>query len=581
MRPRSRMSTAAASAKPDQPIPPVGNNIRIIPLGGVEEIGRNMTCVEIGDDIYVVDCGFQFKEIETPGIDYILPNTQYLEDNQHKIRALFITHGHLDHIGGIPFIIDRIGNPPIYTRKLTAIMVKKRQFEFPHLPELDIRVVEKNEKLRIGNHSVRFFGVTHTIPDSMGIIIDTLHGGIVMPGDFKLEHVEGIPSEREEKEYAMFDNENVLLLMLDSTNVENPGFSTPEKYVHENLEKFIKDAKGRLIIGTFASQMERMIKIIEAAEKYKKKIVIMGRSMKQNIEIAKEAGLLKVKPDTIIPPTDVSAYAKSKIVCLATGAQGEEFAGLMRMANKSDKFMRIEPGDTVLLSASIIPGNERSVERLKDNIARQGGKIISYRTSDVYVHSTGHGNRGELEWLHRKIKPKFFVPVHGNHYRLRTHAELAKECGLSDEHVIVPDNSSIIEVQEDGSKLVMLPVKAPSVIRMVDGLSIGDIQEVVMKDRQALAEDGMFVIIAMVNVRTGRLKKSPDIISRGFIYLRESQDLLQETRVLAKKAIEDLTKNANPINFDLVRKQLGESISAFLFQKTQKHPIVIPVLLGV
>jgi ribonuclease J len=563
------------------PIPPIEDSVRVIPLGGVEEIGRNMTAVQYKDDIIVIDCGFQFKEDDTPGIDYILPNTKYLEDNKDKIRAMVVTHAHLDHIGGIPYLMGLIGNPPIYTRNLTAIMIKKRQAEFPHLPPLDIRVVEKNDRVTVGDLRLRFFSVTHTVPDSMGIIIDTPYGAVVTPGDYKLNHTDGVPAETEQKEYDKFKDENVLLMLCDSTNIENPGFSTPEWMVNENLDKIIHDIKGRLIIGTFASQLERIIGIIKIIEKYDKKLVIEGRSMKANIEIAEMAGIFKPKRGTVIPSHEAENYPPDKIVVLATGAQGEDFAALMRMANKQHKSLSIKEGDTVLLSSSIIPGNEKSVEKLKDNLARQGARIVHYRTSEVYIHSTGHGNRGEVEWLHRQIKPKFFMPVHGNHYRLKLHAELAYSLGMPKENVVVPDNGSVVEIQDKGSRIVILPEKAASNIRMVDGFAVGDMQEVVIRDRQVLAEDGMFVIIAMVNLKTGKLKKSPDIISRGFIYLRESQDLLQQTRLIAKKAVEDTTEGMNPINFDYVKKNLTDSVGSFLFQKTNKHPIVIPVVLGV
>lgn len=563
-------------------IPPLApGNIRIIPLGGVEEIGRNMTMVEFGDDIIVIDAGFQFQEEDTPGIDYILPNTRYLEENKHKIRAVLVTHGHLDHIGGIPYIMPRIGNPPLYTRNLTNIMIKKRQEEFPHLEPLDIKIVEKNDKIMLGKLPVRFFGVTHTIPDSMGIIIETPYGAIVTPGDYKLRHLEGVPVEDEEKEYSLFDNTKTLLLMADSTNIENPGFSTPESVVHKNLEEIIRSIKGRLIIGTFASQLERMIKIIQAAENLGKKIVVEGRSMKQNIEIAQLANMLTVKKETIINSTEIDNYPPDKIVILSTGAQGEEFAALMRMANKQHKNIKLGKRDTILLSSSIIPGNEKSVQKLKDNIARQGAKIIHYRTSDVYIHSTGHGNRGELEWLHKKVKPKFFIPIHGHHYMLRLHAELAENTGTPESNIMIPDNSSIIEIQGAGEKIVKLKEKAPDGLMMVDGFSVGDIQEVVIRDRQMLAQDGMFVIIASVNTSTGKLKKSPDIISRGFVYLRESQDLLQQTRYIIKKTIEEGVAGMNPINFEYVKQIVTDNVSKYLFQQTAKRPIVIPVLLGV
>lgn len=563
-------------------IPPLKEgNVRVIPLGGVEEIGKNMTAVEIGDDIIVIDAGFQFEEEDLPGVDYVIPNTAYLEENKSKVRAVFITHGHLDHIGGIPYIMEKIGNPPIYTRSLTSIMIKKRQEEFPHLSPLNIIVVERESTVNVGNMKIKFFAVTHTIPDSMGLIIETPYGAVVTPGDVKLDHVDGIPTEAEQKEYGRFEKEKVLLLLMDSTNVDNPGFSTPERLTAEGLEHIIKNTKRRLIIGTFASQIERMIKIIEAAEKYGKKVVVEGRSMKNNIEIVRQVGMMdKVKKETIITAEEMDNYPPDRIVVLATGAQGDEFAALMRMSNKTHKFFKVTPRDTILLSSSIVPGNEKSVQKLKDNLARLGAKIIHYRSSDVYIHSSGHGNRGELEWIHKKIKPKFFVPIHGSHYMLRVHEELAQSVGTPAENIIVPDNGMIIEIQEKGEKMVALKEKAPGGLVTVDGFSIGDVQEVVMRDRKMLAKDGMFVIIATINVKTGTLKKSPDIISRGFIYLRESQDLLSQTRLIIKRSVEEAAKD-NPINFDHVKESIAQNVEKFLFQKTAKTPIVIPVVLGV
>jgi ribonuclease J len=571
-----------SNEKKSKPIPPpLGDTIRIIPLGGVEEIGRNMTAIEYKNDIIVIDAGLQFSEEDTPGIDYILPNTKYLEDRKNKIKAMIVTHGHLDHIGGIPYVMGRIGNPPIYTRKLTALMIEKRQFEFPDQQKLDIRVVEKDEAIHLGEIKVRFFSVTHTIPDSMGIIIETPYGWVVTPGDFKLKHDNGVVDEKEEAEYALFDKEKVLLMLAESTNIENAGFSTPEHLVHKTLEDIIGKSTGRLIVGTFSSQFERMIKIITVAERMGKKIVVEGRSMKTNIDIAIEAGLIAPQKGTIIPSEEMENYPPNKIVILATGAQGEEFAAMMRMSNKSHKNIQIKKGDTIVLSSSIIPGNERTVQKLKDNLARTGAKILHYRTSDLYVHSTGHANRGEIEWLHKKIKPKFFIPIHGTHYMLRLHEELAQSLGMPPENIVVPDDGMIIDVKDKGEKIVALKERASEGFMMVDGFAVGNVQEVVIRDRQMLAEDGMFVIVASINTTTGRLKKSPDIISRGFVYLRESQDLLQQTRIIIKKTVEDMAVGMNPINFEYIKETLSDNVSRFLFQQTNKRPIVIPVLIGV
>ncbi len=568
------------NGKQDDILTPIAEGtIRIIPLGGVEEIGRNMTLIEYGDDIVVIDCGFQFREETTPGIDYILPNTKYLEERRGKIRAMVITHGHLDHIGGIPYLIDTIGNPPLYTRRLTMMMIKKRQEEFPHLPRLDMREVEKDDAIKVGSLTLRFFAVTHTIPDAMGVIIETPHGSIVHTGDLKLEHENDIPVPREVEEFKKFEKEKVLLLMADSTNVERPGFSTPERVVFETIEQFVKDAEGRIIIGTFSSQLERICKIVEIAEKYKKKVVVEGRSMKVNIEIVKELNILNAKKETFISAEEMEQYPPSHIMVLATGAQGDEFAALMRMANKAHKQVKIQKSDTVILSSSVIPGNERSVQKLKDNLSRQGARIIHYQVSDV--HSSGHANRDETAWIHSHIKPRFFIPVHGYHYMLRVHADIALSLGMPEKNIVIPDNGSIIEISEKGEKITHLKERAPSNIRMVDGFSIGDIQEVVIRDRKLLAGDGMFVIIATINLKTGKLRKSPDIISRGFVYLRESQDLLQQTRLIIKKNVEQSTAGMNPINFDYIKGGLVDTVEAFLFEKTNKRPLVIPVLLGV
>jgi ribonuclease J len=580
--PKARRSQTRRNPEKD-PAPIKPGDIRIIPLGGVEEIGKNMTAIEIGNDIIVVDIGFAFPGEEMPGVDYIIPDTTYLEKQKSRIRGVIITHGHLDHTGGIPYIMPRLGNPPLYTRNLTSLFIKKRMEEFPHVNPLNIIVVENESKIKLGDTTVRFFGVTHTIPDSFGVIIETPYGLIVNPGDYKLDldKMDGVPTEEEERRYSIFEKEPTLLLMADSTNIENPGFSVPERETHKNIEEIIKNVRGRLIIGTFASQLERMIKIIGYVEKYGRKLVVEGRSMKTNIEVAQLAGMLTVKKDTIIPAQEISNYPEDKIVVLATGAQGEEFAALMRMATKTHKTLRFKKGDTVLLSSSIVPGNEVSVQKLKDNIARQGAKIISYRTSEVYIHSSGHGNRGEIEWLHKKIKPKFFIPIHGSHHKLRQHEDLALELGMAPDHIVVPDNGSVIDITDQGTKIHALKENVTNRLVMVDGQGQNNVEEVVIRDRQMLSTEGMFVVVAIIDVKTGRVRKSPDIISRGFVYLKDSQELLHQARSLTKKKIEEATAQMHPINFDYVKNVIREEVGRYLFQKTHHRPIVLPVLIEV
>ncbi len=570
--PSQRKQVAATIPPPDE------TTVRIIPLGGVEEIGRNMTAVEIGNDIYILDAGFAFSEDDTPGIDYILPNTGYLEERRDKIRGLLISHGHLDHIGGIPYIIDRIGNPMIYTRRLTGKMIQKRQEEFQQTSPVQIREVERDEVLTLGSHKIRFFGVTHTVPDSMGIIIETPWGDVVFTGDIKLNHDNGEPSDEEKKEFSIFKDRKVLALLMDSTNVWQPGWSIPEINVYRTLENIIRDSKGRLIIAMFASHLERLIRVVKFAEDYGRKIVIDGRSMRTNIEIARELGLIKYKDDTVVAVENITQYPPEKLIILATGAQGDEFASLARIGNKTHKYIRLQPTDTVVLSSSVIPGNERAVQKLKDNLSRQGAHIITYHASDV--HASGHGNREEAVWIHKQIRPKFFIPVHGYHYMLRVHADVAVEMGVAKENVCIPDNSSIIEIH-GGEKIDKHQLKAPAELRVVEGTTVSELSDVLMRDRKALGEEGFCVVVATVDRRTGKLHKSPDIISRGFVYLRDNKDLMDQTRLIIRKSVEGSLRNPRAADLDGARDDLAESVSRFLLQRTMKRPIVIPVIVSV
>lgn len=575
-----KRNSKSSKIKGGSEIPEIkGDDIRIVPLGGVEEVGKNMTVIETAEDLIIIDAGFQFTDEDSPGIDYILPNIKYLEERKDKIRGLFVTHGHLDHIGALPYIIGKIGNPPVYTREFGELMILKRQDEFPDMPKLNIKRVRGNEKVKLKSLSLKFFIVDHSIPDAMGIIIETPHGDIVTTGDVKIDHVDEDPTDKEKETYGIFKDRNVLLLMLDSTNIENPGFSLPESKVVENVDKIMSKTKGRMIIAAFASQVDRIVEFLKLSEKYNRKVVIEGRSMKANMEIAKQIGLVKSK--NIISIKEMENYPPERILILATGAQGEEFAALMRMANNTHRNIKLKPDDTILLSASIIPGNEKSITKLKDNLYRHEARIITYLESDI--HASGHGNRGELRWIHEQVPYKFFMPIHGHHYMLRMHADMAvDDLGVSKENIVIPDNGSIVEIQDKGKKIVKLDkAEAPSDLMMVDGFEIGDKHEIVIRDRQLLAEDGFVVIVATINTRTGKLRKSPDIISRGFIYLRDNQDLLDQSRLIIKKSVEGSIKGQHPINFEYVKKEVTDDVRRFLHQQTAKNPVVIPVILGV
>jgi len=557
------------------------DTVRIITVSGVEEIGRNMNIIETKDDIIVIDAGFQFvsEESNAPGINYILPNTQYLEERKHKIRALVVTHGHLDHIGGIPFIMERIGNPPIYTQYLTSLMILKRQEEFPHMDPVAVNVVKEGESFTVGKTRIRTFPVTHSIPDAMGVAVETKHGDVVVTGDIKITTDENGDVVVEERgSWEEVGTHKNLAMLCDSTNADRAGFSASETKVYETLEQIIRTASGRLIIGTFASQFDRLTAILKACEDSGKKVVLEGRSIKTNVEIAIQAKILEIKPNTIISANDIGDYPADKVVILSTGAQGEEFAALMRMATDKHKFISLTERDTIVLSSSVIPGNEIAVQKLKDNIYRRNVKVINYKGS--HVHSSGHGSAGDLVWVHQTVKPKFLVPVHGHHYHVKSHMFIAVENGFPKDNIIVPDNGTIIDIVK-GEEAIRHKVKIPTELVMVDGFTVGTKQEVVLRDRLSLAQDGMFVIIATVNSQTGKLRKSPDIISRGFVYLRENQQLLSEARILVKRTIEQNAQGMNPIDLDVIKDDITDAVSGFLMQKTQKSPMVIPVLIGV
>jgi len=552
--------------------------LKIIPLGGLEEIGRNMMVLEYKDDIIVIDMGLQFPEEDMPGIDYIIPNTSYLKDKRDKIKGVIITHGHYDHIGAIPHSIGRLGNPTIYTTALTRGIILKRQEDFPNAPSLDICEIKKTDKIKLGCFEVEFFHVNHNIPDGVGLMIKTPVGIVVHTGDFKFDHTPIGDEPADISRIAQIGSQKVLVLMSDSTNAEIPGYSISEKDIQDNLEVIFRESSSKIIIATFGSLISRIQEVINLAEKYNRKVAIDGYSMRMNVGIARNLGYLKIKKGTLIKMKDINDYPSNKVVVLGTGAQGEGNAVLMRIANKEHKFVEIEENDSVVFSSSVVPGNERAVQDLKDNLSRQGAKIYHYQMMDI--HASGHGQKEDLKMMINLIRPKFFIPIHGNHYMLKAHKDIAMEMGIKEENIIVANNGDVIKVTP--KKIwISQKEKVPANYVMVDGLGVGDVGEVVLRDRQMMAKDGIFVIIAVIESKTGKVRGKPDIISRGFVYLRESKELLEEVREKVREIVCECVTPEHTTNFTYLKNNIRDKIGQFLFIKTQRRPMVIPVVIQI
>ncbi|MDO8265041.1 MAG: ribonuclease J [Candidatus Parcubacteria bacterium] len=552
-------------------------NIRIIPLGGLGEVGRNMTLVEYGRDILIIDIGFRMPEENMPGIDFIIPNISYLAGKEKNIVGVVFTHGHYDHIGAVPYLIEKLGNPPLFASGLTKAITIKRQDDFPYQPKLNITVMKNCDRVRLGCFEIEFFKQNHNIADNMGLVIKTPVGNLVHTSDFKFDDnpVNDLPTDF--KKLKTIGENGVLLLMADSTGAETEGHSLSEKNIQENLEEIFKKSEGRIIAATFGSLINRIQQLISLAEKYGRKVAVDGYSMRTNVEICKELGYIKAQKGTLIPAKELSHYPDNKALLICTGAQGEGQAVLMRIANKEHKFIELKKGDAVIFSSSVIPGNERTVQVLKDELYRQGVNVYHYKMMDI--HAGGHAQREELKQMHEIMKPKFFLPIHGQYSMLFNHAKLAGEMGMPEKNIAVIENGQILNVNKKEISVEKKPVISNYV--MVDGLGVGDVGEVVLRDRQVLSKDGMFVIVAIVDRNTGKIRNSPDIISRGFVYLRESKQLLAETR---KKVVEIVNKSAGTggaVNWVYVKDNIRNKIGDFLYAKTERRPMILPVVIEV
>ena len=554
-------------------------NLRIIPLGGLGEVGRNMMLFEFEEKILIVDMGLRMPEEDMPGIDYIIPNISYLKGKEKNILGIVFTHGHYDHIGAVPYLIEKIWQRDlkIFASPLTKGIILKRQEDFPHLPKLQIQEVVDKSKIKLGPFLIEFFRQNHNIPDNLGLFIQTPVGNIVHTSDFKFDEnpVYDLPTNFER--LREIGKRKILLLMSDSTDAEDEGHSFSEKTIEKNLDKIFREAKGRIIGATFASLINRIHQMISLSEKYQRKVAIEGYSMRTNLEIAKNLGYIKIKKGTIVPAKEILNYPEKKQTIICTGAQGEREAVLMRIVNKEHPYLKIQKGDTVLFSSSVIPGNERTVQIMKDEILRQGAKVFHYQMMDI--HAGGHAKKEELKKMIKIMKPKFFLPIHGQYSMLVAHAQIAKECQIDEKNILVAENGQVVNLSQN--KIFIEKEVVPANYVMVDGLGVGDVGEIVLRDRQVLARDGMFVIIAVVDRQTGRVKGSPDIISRGFVYLRESKDLLRETRKRVINIVNRAAGSGGAVNWIYVKDEIRNKIGEFFFSKTKRRPMILPVVIEV
>ncbi|MDA3802919.1 MAG: ribonuclease J [Patescibacteria group bacterium] len=555
---------------------PVEDSLRIYPLGGQEEVGRNCTVFEYGEDIVILDMGLQFSDEDMPGIDYIIPNVSSLYGKEKNIRGVIFSHGHLDHIGAAPILLEQLGNPVIVGRKLTLAMIKHRQDDYKkgtakRLKTIEVKNIEQT--LKLGKMEISFFKVEHSIIDAFGVIVKTPHGTVIHPGDWTLDDGDGEPVT-----YEYLSNlPSPRILMLESLGVSYSKEKISQQTSQNNLEKVISEAKGRIIIGTFSSQLERITKILEFCEKSGKKVALDGYSMKTNTKIAQELGYIPDHKNTLIPIEKISDYPEQDIVVLCTGAQGEPNAVFSRVVNNNHRYIKIKKSDTVIFSSSVIPGNERSVQKVKDLVYRLSDNVIHSDIMDI--HSGGHANAEDIKKVLKQIKPDYFLPVYANHYMLVEAKKLAIREGFDKDNIFVLDNGQVAKFKKN-QKPKVLKDKVNTDYVMVDGLGVGDVSEIVLRDRIMMSGDGMIVVIATIDAKTGSLIGNPDIISRGFVHMKENRDLIEKTRSKVKSIVKD--KNPmTPADDDYIKNKLRNEIGKFLFKATKRRPMVLPVVIKV
>jgi len=549
------------------------NKLKVIPLGGMEEIGKNMTVFEYGENIIVVDCGLAFPEDEMLGIDLVIPDFTYLEKNADKVRGIILTHGHEDHIGALPYVLKRL-KVPVFGTELTLALVENKLLEHELTEKADLRIIRQGQTIQLGPFKVEFIRSTHSIADSVALAIDTPVGVVFHTGDFKIDQtpIEGEPIDL--TRIAELGKKGILLLMSESTNVERPGYTMSERVVGDTFDNIFRGAKSRIIVASFASNIHRIQQIVNSAVKYGRKVALCGRSMIDVATAAIRLGYLNFPEDTLIDIDRIKRYKPEELVIITTGSQGEPMSALSRMAASTHKKVEISEGDLVIISASPIPGNEKMIYNVINELFKKGAEVIYDDLIDVHV--SGHARQEELKLMLRLTKPRFFMPIHGEYRHLKMHAKLAESMGVPEKNIFIMQNGKVLELTSRSAKITG-SVQSGSVL--VDGLGVGDVGETVLRDRKILSEDGLIIVVAAMD-SNGNQVADLEVISRGFVYVRESEELMEEVKALARDALaRAVSKKGN--NWNSMRNAIKDELSAFLYKKIKRSPMIIPIIMEV
>ena len=549
------------------------NKVQIIPLGGLGEIGKNMTAFRYGDDMILIDAGLMFPEDDMLGIDLVIPDISYLIENQDKLKGIFLTHGHEDHIGALPYVMKQI-DCPVYGTALTLGILEGRLKENGVSSE-NCRIIKPGDKITAGAFKLDFIRVNHSIPDAIAIAINTPIGTIIHTGDFKIDHTPVDGQVTEFNKFAEYGDRGVLALLADSTNAERPGFTPSEKMVGKTFDDEFRYAKNRIIVATFSSNVHRIQQVIDAALKYDRKVAVIGRSMVNVVNIAKELGYLKAPEGEIIDIDETHNYTPDKIVIITTGSQGEPMSALTRMAMNDHKKVDIMPGDTVIISATPIPGNEKLVSRTIDHLYKLGADVIYEKSNGVHV--SGHASQEEIKLMHNLVRPKFFIHVHGEFRHLIKHANLAQSLGMPKENIVIAENGSVIELTKNS---IGINGKVPAGKVLVDGLGVGDVGNIVLRDRRQLSQDGIMIVVVTIDKENCHVVSGPDIVSRGFVYVREAEGLMDEAKDKVQLALEKCEENGVS-EWSAIKSTVRDSLGRFLYERTRRRPMILPIIMEI